>query len=454
MADFISFFTLADANVRFVLFGSLLIGATGGMLGTFAVLRRRSLMGDALAHAALPGVALAFMLTGSKSLPVLITGATVTGVLGVLIIQFIVNNTRIKADAALGIVLSVFFGVGIVLLTHIQGSGVGNQSGLDKFLFGQAAAMVHDDIIVMAVLSVAIIVVVLLFYKEFKALIFDPKFLQSLGISVRVTDLILMGLIVLTVMVGLQAVGVVLIAAMLITPAVAARFWTQRLHVLVILSALIGGLSGAAGTFLSSQAPRVPTGPVMVLVATGFFVFSALFGPRRGLVSRLRRLRHNELRERRHHFLRAVIELREADPDTHAFTHEELAAELEWDPARVRREARRLVRAGAAVIDKASGEVRVDHVRLTQRGTAEGTFIVKSHRLWEHYLVYRDILSADHVDRPADEVEHLLTPELIGRLEDILQREHGLDPKSVVNIHETGSGYRPHGREEAEKVAS
>ena len=458
MNDFISFFTLADANVRFVLLGSLLIGATGGMLGTFAVLRRRSLMGDALAHAALPGVALAFMLTGSKSLPVLITGATVTGVLGVLIIQFIVNNTRIKADAALGIVLSVFFGVGIVLLTHIQGSGVGNQSGLDKFLFGQAAAMVHDDIIVMAVLSVAIIVVVLLFYKEFKVLIFDPKFLQSLGISVRVTDLILMGLIVLTVMVGLQAVGVVLIAAMLITPAVAARFWTQRLHVLVILSALIGGLSGAAGTFLSSQAPRVPTGPVMVLVATSFFVFSALFGPRRGLVQRLRRQRDNELRERRHHFLRAIIELREADPDVHGFTYEVIAAELEWDPARVRREARRLVRAEAAVIDKASGggsgEVRGDRVRLTQSGTAEGTFIVKSHRLWEHYLVYRDILSADHVDRPADEVEHLLTPELIGRLEDILQREHGLDPKSVVNIHETGSGYRPHGREEAEKVAS
>jgi len=447
MIEFLSFFTLADANVRFVLFGSLLIGATGGMLGTFAVLRRRSLMGDALAHAALPGVACAFMLTGSKSLPVLITGATVTGVLGVLIIQFIVNNTRVKADAALGIVLSVFFGIGIVLLTHIQGSGVGNQSGLDKFLFGQAAAMVHDDIVVMAVLSISIIAVVLLFYKEFKALIFDPKFLQSLGISVRTVDLILMGLIVLTVMVGLQAVGVVLIAAMLITPAVAARFWTQRLHVLVILSAIIGGLSGAAGTFLSSLAPRVPTGPVMVLVATGFFVFSALFGPRRGLVSRLRRQRDNELRERRHHFLRAVIELREAQQGVSAFTLQTIAAELVWEPGRVRRQARRLVKAGVALLDGES-------VRLTERGTVEGTFIVKSHRLWEHYLVYRDILAADHVDRPADEVEHLLTPELISRLEDILERDHGLDPKSVVNIHETGSGYRPRGREDAEKAAS
>ena len=156
MSQFWDLLFLADANVRFVLLGSLLIGATGGVLGTFAVLRRRSLMGDALAHAALPGVALAFLITGSKALPVLIAGATVTGVAGVLAIQFIINNTRIKADAALGIVLSVFFGAGIVLLTHIQQSRVGNQSGLDKFLFGQAAAMVRSDVIVMATMSVAI----------------------------------------------------------------------------------------------------------------------------------------------------------------------------------------------------------------------------------------------------------------------------------------------------------
>ncbi|MDP7632154.1 MAG: iron chelate uptake ABC transporter family permease subunit, partial [Candidatus Latescibacteria bacterium] len=238
MFDFLHVLHLHDATVRSVLFGSLLIGATGGVLGSFAVLRRRSLMGDALAHAALPGVALAFLWTGSKSLPVLISGATCTGVLGVLLIQFITTRTRIKADAAIGIVLTVFFGIGIVLLTHIQRSLVGNQAGLDKFLFGQAASMVEDDVRVMSVMSLLIIVVVLLLYKEFKALIFDPKFLQSLGYSLQRVDLALMGLIVLTVMVGLQAVGVVLIAAMLITPAVAARFWTERLHVMVVLAAV------------------------------------------------------------------------------------------------------------------------------------------------------------------------------------------------------------------------
>ena len=258
-----------DATFQLVLLGSLLIGATSGTLGAFAVLRRRSLLGDALAHAALPGVALAFLWTQSKALPILLLGATVSGVVGVLVIEAIVNYTRIKADAALGIVLSVFFGGGIVLLTHIQQSEVGNQSGLDKFLFGQAASIVRSDLYVMCIVSALVMVAVFVFFKEFKGLIFDAEFLSALGFSQRVVDLVLMGLIVLTVMVGLQAVGVILIAAMLITPAAAARFWTDRLHVMVIVSGILGALCGAIGVGLSALAPRIPTGPVMVLVCNG-----------------------------------------------------------------------------------------------------------------------------------------------------------------------------------------
>ena len=445
MFDFLSVLHLEDATVRMVLFGSLLIGATGGALGSFAVLRGRSLMGDALAHAALPGVALAFLWTGSKSLPVLITGATCTGIIGVLLIQFITSRTRIKADAAIGIVLTVFFGVGIVLLTHIQRSLVGNQAGLDKFLFGQAASMVEDDVRVMLVMSLFIFVVVLILYKEFKALIFDPNFLQSLGYSLQKVDLALMGLIVLTVMVGLQAVGVVLIAAMLITPAVAARFWTERLHVMVALAAVIGGVSGATGTFLSAQAPRVPTGPVMVLVATGLFIVSALFAPRRGVLARWLRQRANVLRERRHHLLRALTELEERAGKAGPFSTQELMDELGWERRRVKREAKRLRRLDMVTLAHHG-------VEATPAGLAEGTFVVKCHRLWEHYLVYRDILAADHVDRPADEVEHLLTPDILERLEEILRRDHGIDTDRVVDIHGSGSGYRPAGRERGEEV--
>jgi manganese/zinc/iron transport system permease protein len=434
------FMTMADANVRFVLFGSLLIGATGGLLGSFAVLRRRSLVGDALAHAALPGVALAYLWTGSKALPVLLAGATVSGVLGVMLMQFVINFTRIKADAAIGIVLSVFFGIGIVLLTHIQRSGSGNQSGLDKFLFGQAASLVEDDLKVMSVLAGLIILVLILFFKEFKALIFDPGFLQALGYSTRWIDVLLMGLIALTVMVGLQAVGVVLIAAMLITPAVAARFWTEQLNKMVMLAAAFGGTSGIVGTFISSLAPKIPTGPVMVLVATFFFVVSALFAPRRGVLARGLRRRDNARRETQQHFLRACIELQEKIGEGRAWAVEELAIELGHSPDKVKRNGQQLAKAGLVARDDG-------RFALTEAGLQEGLFVVKSHRLWEHYLYYRAILDADHVDRPADEVEHLLTPEIIIRLEDILARERGIDPAQIVTLHGTGSQYRRGGCE-------
>lgn len=420
---------LWDLNFQLVLVGSLLIGATGGLLGTFAVLRKRSLMGDALAHAALPGVAGAFLLTGSKALPVLIAGATVSGILGVLTIQFLVTQTRIKADSALGIVLSVFFGVGIVMLTHIQQSGVGNQSGLDKFLFGQAASIVGSDVRVMCVLSTFVLIAVAAFYKEFKALIFDPDYLASVGYNARAVDLALMGLIVLTVMVGLQAVGVILIAAMLITPAVSARFWTERLGVMVAIATGLGAVSGALGTWISALAPRIPTGPVMVLVATGGFIVSAVFAPSRGVLARLLRLRQNRHREARHHFLRAFAEVAEASGDAQGLDVERIAAHLAQSPSAVRRTARRLVRGGWLT---AEGEL----VSLTDRGRRDAEFVLKSHRLWEHYLVHRSNLKLDHVDRPADDVEHILTPEIVAALERTLATAK-VDTRKPESVHPT-----------------
>ena len=413
-----------DATFQLVLLGSLLIGATSGTLGAFAVLRRRSLLGDALAHAALPGVALAFLWTQSKALPILLLGATISGVVGVLIIEAIVNYTRIKADAALGI-----------LLTHIQQSEVGNQSGLDKFLFGQAASIVRADLYVMCIVSALVMVAVFLCYKEFKVLIFDAEFLAAQGFSPRVVDLLLMGLIVLTVMVGLQAVGVILIAAMLITPAAAARFWTDRLHVMVLTSGILGALCGALGVGLSALAPRIPTGPVMALVATVAFLVSALIAPRRGVLARWARIRANALRENGQHFLRAYLALQTRGKREIVLL--DLASELQLPLYRVRRLATRLASDGRVSLQNGA-------CSLTELGHKEANFVVKSHQLWEYYLVYRSILEEDHVDRSADEVEHILTPEIIEQLESILAQE-GIDV--VGDIHKTHSGYRRTGED-------
>ena len=279
---------MQDPNSQWIVAGTLLLGICSGVIGCFAYLRKQSLMGDALSHAALPGICIAFMMTGTKSIFGFLIGALVAGVLATFAIGYITRETRVKQDAALGIILTVFFGIGIVLLTQIQHSGAGNQSGLDKFLFGQAAAMVRQDVIVMAVICAILLMVVTFLFKEFKLVSFDPGFAKGIGMPVRFLEQLIMFLLVVAVVVGIQAVGVVLMAAMLITPAVAARYWTNKLHVMIIISGLFGGVSGFSGTYISTLGSNLPTGPLIVLSATFIFVFSLLFAPVKGVVAKAR----------------------------------------------------------------------------------------------------------------------------------------------------------------------
>ncbi|QYR19121.1 metal ABC transporter permease [Paenibacillus sp. sptzw28] len=276
-----------DPNTQWILFGCMLLGLSSGVIGSFAYLRKQSLMGDALSHAALPGICIAFMLSGSKSILLFLIGAAAAGIVATFGIGYITRNTRIKQDSALAIVLSVFFGFGIVLLTQIQHSGDGNQSGLDKFLFGQAASMMLSDVIIMTGISVLLIGVCSLLFKEFKLLSFDPGFARGLGYPVAFLDQLIMFLIVIAVVVGIQAVGVVLMSALLITPAVSARYWTEKLGVMVVLSGLFGAFSGLAGTFISANGNNLPTGPLTVLASTSLFVISVIAAPRRGVLSKL-----------------------------------------------------------------------------------------------------------------------------------------------------------------------
>lgn len=290
MKNFMSM--LADPNMQWIFFGCMLLGLSSGVIGSFSYLRKQSLVGDTLAHAALPGICIAFMLTGVKSIGVFLIGAGIAGVLATFGIGYITRHSRLKQDAALGIVLSVFFGLGIVLLTFIQHGAYGNQAGLDKFLFGQAAAMVGSDVVTMSIISIALVTICTLLFKQFKLISFDPGFAKGIGYPVAFLEQLLMLLIVVAVVVGIQAVGVVLIAALLITPAVSARYWTNRLGVMVALSGIFGALSGALGTWISSSVSNLPTGPVTVLAATVFFLLSILFGPQRGLIAkRLLRIR-------------------------------------------------------------------------------------------------------------------------------------------------------------------
>ncbi|WHY85605.1 metal ABC transporter permease [Neobacillus novalis] len=278
----------SDPNTQWILMGSMLLGLCSGVIGSFAYLRKQSLMGDALSHAALPGVCLAYMVTGTKSIFFFLIGAIIAGILATVAIGYITRNSRIKQDSALGIILTVFFGVGIVLLTQIQHSSSGNQSGLDKFLFGHAASMIKLDVYTIAGISAVLVALCFLFFKEFKLLSFDPGFAKGIGLPTILLDQFMMLLIVTAVVIGIQAVGVVLMAALLITPAVAARYWTEKLHVMVILSGLFGAFSGFAGTLVSSMVNNLPTGPLIVLSATVLFIISVLVAPNRGVLAKTR----------------------------------------------------------------------------------------------------------------------------------------------------------------------
>lgn len=272
-----------DYTLRIVVLGSALLGAVSGILGTFAVLRRQGLVGDALAHAALPGICLAFMLTGERTPLILMTGAALTGWLGTLALLRLVRDTKLDEDAGLGIVLSVFFGIGIVLLTFIQRSEDAAQAGLDRYLFGQAATLLEEHVVTMTVLGAAALIVLGLLYKEFKVLTFDPTFAASIGLPAGRLNVILMSLVVVAIVIGLQTVGVVLMAALLVGPAAAARQWTQRLSGMIVVAGLIGAASGVAGAMISMSAERIPTGPMIILSLTVLVAVSLLFGRSRGL---------------------------------------------------------------------------------------------------------------------------------------------------------------------------
>lgn len=285
-----------DYTLRNVALGAAVLGLVSGVLGAFAVLRRQGLMGDALSHAALPGLCLAYLLTGSKAPLVLMLGAAVAGWLGMTLILRIVRHTRIDPGSALGIVLTVFFGAGVVLLTVLQKRNDAGQAGLDKFLFGQAAALVQEDVVTMGVLGGGALLVVTLLYKEFQLLSFDPEYARTLALPTRALDALLTGLLVVAVVIGLNTVGVVLMSALLVAPGAAARQWTHSLAKMLWLSAAFGAASGVAGALISVTGSRVPTGPVIVLCVTGIVIVSLLFGSARGIVwERLRQARHRRM---------------------------------------------------------------------------------------------------------------------------------------------------------------
>ena len=285
---------LSDHTFRTVLIGTMSIGAVSGAIGCFAYLRQQSLIGDVVSHSSLLGVMSFFLASywltgeGSKSLFILIPGAMVAGVAALCLTRFIVSRTSVRDDSGLGVMLAIFFGTGILLLRWVQKSNllIPGRRGLQDYLFGMAASMTQNDLIMIAILGITSIAVMLLFWKELKVFTFDPLLAQSLGFRAKLLDVLLIAIIVNGIVIGIQCIGVILMIAMLVTPAAAARQWTNTLGPMVALAAAIGAFCGVIGSVASAEISNIPTGPVVVLTGVLIFIGSLLFSPTRGILAR------------------------------------------------------------------------------------------------------------------------------------------------------------------------
>ncbi len=433
------FLSLRDASVRYALAGAVLMGVSCGVLGGFVVVRRMALVGDALSHAVLPGVALGFLWNMSKDPVAIFIGATVAGLLGTLTVRAITATTRLKEDAALGLVLASFFAVGACLVTMIQRLPTGNKTGVDKFLFGQAAAIGGDDVMLMGVVTVLALGLIALFYKELLAVSFDRGFARVGGIPAAWIDRGLLLLLSFTVVIALQAVGAVLVSAMLITPAAAAYLLTDRLHRLLALAAVFGAAAGIVGAFVSFLGANLPTGPFIVLAASAIFSAAFLFAPRHGVVARWWRQRDQAARTQRENTLKAIYQVLEAGPaEAQGVGFAALAARRRETVVEAEARSRALVSHGLATVE-------VDHVYLTPAGRRRAAEIVRNHRLWELYLTNSANIASDHVHDDAEKIEHVLGEEVVRELErrlNFARRDpHGRPIPTAAEIHgDAGEG--------------
>ncbi len=440
---------LQDYNTRIVLLGTVMFGACGGVVGSFMLLRKKALVGDVASHAALPGIGLAYLIlealapgTG-KSPPWLLAGAGVGAASGLLCAKLLQRIRLIKEDAALGIVLSVFFGFGVVLLTIVQRLPTGS-AGLNEFVFGKAAALTAGDVVSITIASSVILAICFALFKEFSLLCFDESYAAVLGWPVTRLDLLLTALVVAVTVIGMPSVGLLLVVAQLIIPPTAARFWTDRLGPMTIASGVIGATSAAAGILVSAVVPRLAAGAVIVLAGTTAFAVSMLFGTRRGVLWHWLQQRDSHRHIGEIDLLRACFEIvesresvgwavptiessqavgtahptiHEADLTTQPISREALLATRTWSAARLSHVLASAQRDGLIRLDAEN------HFRLTHEGSRQARRAARNHRLWELYLIHFADLAPSRVDRAADQIEHVLEPELIAQLEALLAQD-------------------------------
>lgn len=428
--DFYRVITLRDYTTRVVLLGTTLLGMSGGVIGVFMLLRKRSLVADVVGHSALPGIALAFILSevlspgGPRNVPLLMLGAALAGLTGAVLVMLIEGFSRIKADAAMAIVLSSFYGIGSALLTVTQRIPSQSAAGLKDYLNGKPASIDSSDVWMIAISSALLLLVAVLLFKELTLICFDAEYAAAEGWPVFLLDTLLTGLVVGITILGMQSVGLLLVVAVLVIPAASARFWTNQIRPMTLIAAALGGLAAAIGTALSASFPKIAAGAVIVLSGSVLFLISMFFGRQRGLLWQWIEARRLQQRVGQHDLLRAayeVVESQISQSSTHvvpteaellntSLSLEQLVAARTWTRHKVQQllfEACRF-----EYLAPVAGRWR-----LTPDGVDRARRAVRNHRLWELYLITFADVAPSRVDRAADRIEHILEADVIRQLE-------------------------------------
>jgi manganese/zinc/iron transport system permease protein len=413
-------------NTTSVMIGALFLGISAGIIGSLVLLRDRALIGDALAHGTLPGIGGAFLIAvlagyEEKNSMILLTGATCTGILAILAVHLIVHYTRLTEDTAIGIVLSTFFGAGVALLSFLQQFGRGNVAGLNHFIYGQAAAMQRSEVLIISIIALLATILALTLFKEFRLLCFDEDFARSEGWPVNRLDMVLMVLVVLVVVAGLQAVGMILVIALLIIPPAAARLWTEKMSSMTLLSSVIGGASGYIGAALSATYPNLPAGSIIVLTTSSVFAVSLLFAPTRGLLSRALKVARLRLQVAEDHLLLEAHEyllekglFATTDPKNFAKLLEDSTSPYCTVPFQAlpiiqlwSMPKRSIVIVWGKWRSLYQFDETAAQLQITKRGLRRISALAHSHVTWEERLLHHPDVDHSLAHTTADYVEHL-----------------------------------------------
>lgn len=406
-----SYFSSEYYTFWVVSIGAGIICFSAGLVGTFSYLRKRALLGDVVSHAVLPGVAISFMLTGVKNPLYFLIGATISGLLSIWLVDYIQIRSKLKPDTILALTLSVFFGIGIVLLTKIQHSGNASQSGLDSFLFGKAASMTLQDVIIFSVIALINTICIGIFLRSFSLISFDEEFAKSIGFNIKFIKALLALLTVVTVAIGIQSVGVVLMAALLITPASGARFLTNSIKTMLIYAGIFALLSGFIGVIISSSGTAMPTGPWIVVVLSSFTLLAIFFGKEKGVIARMKVRKSNNIKINNENTLKTIYKLSDNGNESIPIKH------LSGNPSiqRLRNTLRRLEK--KQILSRVK-----ESIVLSEKGKIAAREVIRKHRLWEIFLSKYFQLEADHLHDDAEGIEHIITPEIEKHLITLLNR--------------------------------